>query len=75
MEKWSLKSPMPGTVLEVMVNPGQKVKRGEALVVVEAIKMENELVSEHEGVVETVSVKEDDFINAGNELVTVIYGD
>ena len=75
MEKWSLKSPMPGTVLEVMVNPGQKVKRGEALVVVEAIKMENELVSEHEGDVETVSVKEDDFINAGNELVTVIYGD
>jgi propionyl-CoA carboxylase alpha chain len=52
-----VKSPMPGLVLSISVKPGQDVQAGEAIAVVEAMKMENVLRAERDGKVKTVHVK------------------
>lgn len=71
MEKWSLKSPMPGTVLEILVNVGDEVEQGAVLVIVEAVKMENELTAQCSGIVEEIRAEEGDFVNLGEELVVI----
>jgi len=64
-----LKSPIPGRVLSIKVARGAKVKRGETLLVLESMKMQNEITSPRDGVVEQVMVKEGDKVNAGDVLV------
>jgi len=66
-----LKAPMPGLVVRVEVSAGQVVELGEALVVVEAMKMENELRAAHKGVVDAVHVKAGDRVEKGAPLVTL----
>lgn len=51
----NIKSPMPGKVLRYLVTEGQQVSKGQGLVVVEAMKMENELQAPKDGVVKTIS--------------------
>ena len=63
--------PMPGLVKAIHVEVGQEVKAGEALVVVEAMKMENELRSPKAGRVKDVSVKPGDSVEAGRVLLVV----
>src|SRR5262249_42091278 len=53
-----LLSPMPGLLAQVLVKPGQEVKAGEALAVVEAMKMENVLRAERDGKVKTVHAQQ-----------------
>ena len=52
----AINAPMPGTILAVNVKPGQAVKRGDVLVVLEAMKMENEIMAPNDGTVGTVNV-------------------
>jgi pyruvate carboxylase subunit B len=66
-----IKAPMPGLVVRVEVSEGQVVEVGEGLVVVEAMKMENELRATTTGVVERVHVKAGDRVEKGAELVTL----
>jgi pyruvate carboxylase subunit B len=66
-----VKAPMPGLVVRVEVTAGQAVELGEGLVVVEAMKMENELRATHQGVVEAVHVKAGDRVEKGAPLVTL----
>src|SRR5205814_10505372 len=66
-----VKAPMPGLVVRVEVSEGQVVEIGEGLVVVEAMKMENELRASHKGVVEQIHVKAGDRVEKGAELVTL----
>lgn len=66
-----VKAPMPGLVVRVEVSEGQVVEVGEGLVVVEAMKMENELRATVKGVVERVHVKAGDRVEKGAELVTL----
>lgn len=54
----SIKAPMPGTILKVMVSENQHVKRGDVLCILEAMKMENEIVAPYDGVVSRVYIKE-----------------
>ncbi len=51
-----LASPMPGTVTKVNVSRGQEVKKGDVLLVIEAMKMENDIVAEGDGIVKSVNV-------------------
>ena len=66
-----VKAPMPGLVVRVEVSEGQVVEIGEGLVVVEAMKMENELRATHKGVVEAVHVRAGDRVEKGTPLVTL----
>jgi len=66
-----LRAPMPGLVVRVEVSEGQAVEVGEGLVIVEAMKMENELRASHQGVVEAVHVKAGDRVEKGAPLVTL----
>ncbi|MFO0980415.1 MAG: biotin/lipoyl-containing protein [Planctomycetota bacterium] len=64
-------SPMPGVVRAVRVSPGARVQRGQPLVILEAMKMENEIAAEGEGVVETVRVAPGAAVNQGDALVVI----
>jgi biotin carboxyl carrier protein len=64
-------APMPGKVVRVLVKPGDEVKARQGLVVVEAMKMENELRAARDGRVRDVTVKEGQSVDAGAVLLTV----
>ncbi|HZZ86179.1 MAG TPA: biotin/lipoyl-containing protein [Anaeromyxobacteraceae bacterium] len=64
-------SPMPGKVVKVLVRPGDEVKQGQGLVVVEAMKMENELRSPRDGKVVEVAVVVGQIVEGGAKLATV----
>jgi biotin carboxyl carrier protein len=66
-----VKAPMPGRILRIMVEPGQEVKSGEGIVVVEAMKMENELSAPRDGVVSQVHVSEGQTVESGAALVQI----
>ena len=67
----SIKAPMPGSVLDVKVKPGDEVQNGDVLLVLEAMKMENELTSSTAGKVTEVLVKKGDTVNSGDPLVII----
>jgi len=64
-----LRSPMPGRVVKVLCAPGNAVERGQGLVVIEAMKMENELGSPGTGTVKTVHVETGKTVEGGQVLV------
>ena len=64
-------SPMPGKIVRVLVSESEKVTEGQGLVVVEAMKMENELKSPKNGVVKEVFAKAGDPVDSGALLVTI----
>lgn len=65
-----VRSPMPGRVVSVLVKPGDAVRVGQGVVIVEAMKMENELRAEVDGVVKAVHVAAGDRVDGNAELVT-----
>ena len=64
-------SPMPGTILSVNVAPGQSVKKGDVLMVLEAMKMENEIMCPCDGTVASVSVTKGAAVESGTLLCTI----
>jgi biotin carboxyl carrier protein len=64
-------APMPGKVVRVLVEPGQEVEAGTGIVVVEAMKMQNELKSPKSGTVSSVSATEGMTVNAGDLLAVI----
>jgi acetyl/propionyl-CoA carboxylase alpha subunit len=67
----SVKSPMPGRVVRILAESGQEVEEGQALVVIEAMKMQNELKSPKAGRVARVAVGVGDTVGAGEVLAVV----
>jgi len=66
-----IEAPMPGTILNVAVSAGQSVKSGDILCILEAMKMENEILSPRDGVVAGVYVSKGSSVNTGDLLVTL----
>ena len=66
-----VKSPLPGVIVEVSVKKGQSVKRGQKVAVLEAMKMENEILSPSDGTVSAVHVSKGDSILEGANVVTI----
>ena len=64
-------SPMPGTILKVNVAAGQTVKEGDLLVILEAMKMENEIFAPKGGTVSQVLVERGTSVNTGDVLVVI----
>ena len=62
---------MPGTIVNVVVSAGQSVKSGDVLVVLEAMKMENEIMAPRDGVVAGVHVNKGDSVDSGTLLISL----
>jgi len=64
-------SPMPGKVIKISVKKGKTVKKGDVLMVVEAMKMENNILAPKDGIVETIKVKTGEMVDGSKELVVL----
>ncbi len=69
--EFHLKAPMPGLIVAVPVAEGQAVSKGDNLVILESMKMQNELKSSRDGTVTRIKVKTGDSVNQNQILVTV----
>ena len=69
--KTVIEAPLPGNVFKVLVKAGDKVTSGQAVIVLEAMKMENEVFSPCDGVVASVNVTEDGTVNTGDVMLTI----
>ena len=67
----AIPSPLPGTILKVNVSVGQAVKEGDDLMVIEAMKMENDVVAPRAGTITQVSVPKGATVNTGDTLVVL----
>ncbi|NND88643.1 MAG: acetyl-CoA carboxylase biotin carboxyl carrier protein subunit, partial [Flavobacteriaceae bacterium] len=64
-----VKAPMPGLVLNVAVDPGQTIQKGDKLLILEAMKMENVIKSDGEGIIKTIHVKQGAAVDKGQLLI------
>ena len=64
-----LKAPMPGLVISIMVEPGDSVKKGDGLMVLEAMKMENIIRTPADGIVKSIDVKKSDAVEKNQVLI------
>ena len=67
----SINAPMPGTIVDVKVKVGDKVTNGTVVAVLEAMKMENDIVCDKDGVVASVNVNKGDSVDTGAVVVTI----
>lgn len=70
-EGTKVNAPMPGSIVEVSAINGQQVKEGDLLLILEAMKMENEITSPVSGTVAEIKVKKGDTVNSGDVLVVI----
>ena len=67
----TITSPMPGTILDVKVNVGDKVKYGQTLAILEAMKMENDIPATADGEVAEIKVKKGDAVETDSVLIVL----
>ena len=67
----AIKSPLPGVILDVLVKEGDEVKMGQRLLVLEAMKMENNIDSDKAGIVKSIAVRKGDSVLEGDVLITI----
>ena len=65
----AVKAPMPGTVVRLAVRPGDPVKKGDVLLILEAMKMENEILAPRDGAVVQIPVQKGSAVETGSVLV------
>lgn len=70
-----VKAPLPGLVIDVKVREGEKVKAGQNIVVMEAMKMENQIQATADGTVKRIFVKKGDNVAEGNAMVEIARSD
>lgn len=66
-----VKSPLPGVILDVKVNVGDEVKKGQTVVILEAMKMENNINADRDGKITAINVKQGDSVLEGTDLVMI----
>ena len=65
----SIKAPMPGLIIDIIVAKGQEITAGTPLLVLSAMKMENIILSQGEGVVKSIEVKKNDTVEKGQLII------
>lgn len=68
----AMKSPLPGKILKVMATPGSSWKKGDTLLIIEAMKMENEILAPRDCMVEEVAVESNQTVKTGDLLLTLV---
>ena len=66
-----IKTAMPGKVVRILVEAGKEIQKGEGVIVVEAMKMQNEMKAPKDGVIKEIKVEEGKTVNAGDVLVII----
>lgn len=66
-----VKSPLPGTILDIFVNVGDSVKAGQRIILLEAMKMENNIDADRDGVVKEIRVRRSDSVMEGDVLLVI----
>jgi|BioPla2DNA2_1021312.scaffolds.fasta_scaffold41441_3 biotin carboxyl carrier protein len=66
----AIKAPMPGTILDIKVTPGASVKEGDILIILEAMKMENEILAPRDGVVTQIITTKGASVSTGDVLLS-----
>ncbi|MFN3373538.1 MAG: biotin/lipoyl-containing protein [Chloroflexus sp.] len=69
-----IRAPMPGTILQIVAQPGAKVKRGQPIIVLEAMKMNNSIGAPRDGVVAAILVKTGQSVGYGEPLAQLTEG-
>jgi biotin carboxyl carrier protein len=72
--KVSIEAPMPGKIIDILVEEGSEVKEGEAIIILEAMKMQNEISSHVSGVVNSVTVRKNDSVMKDDVLIEIQKG-
>lgn len=67
----ALKSPLPGIILDISCNVGDTVKKGQKLLVLEAMKMENNIIADRDGTVKEIKVRKGDSVLEGSDLIVI----
>ncbi|MCL2063148.1 MAG: biotin/lipoyl-binding protein [Candidatus Cloacimonetes bacterium] len=67
----TVKSPMPGVVLKILVKEGQQIQKDQPILILEAMKMENDIFAHKAGIVKRIYVKEGDTVDEGKELIVL----
>ena len=70
-DRMDIVAPLSGRVIEIMVKTGDRVRKDQVVAVLEAMKMDNELIAETDGVVSSVNVNEGEIIPFGTSLITL----
>ena len=69
--KSGIKSPLPGVILDIKCNVGDEVKRGQTLIILEAMKMENSINADKDGKVTAINVSKGESVLEGTDLVII----
>ncbi len=67
----NLEAPMAGKIIQILVEPGAEVKAGDALLILEAMKMEQQIHAPQDGVIDRILCQENDQVSAGAELIVM----
>ncbi|HLW08528.1 MAG TPA: biotin/lipoyl-containing protein, partial [Marinilabiliaceae bacterium] len=67
-----VEAPLPGSIFKLLVKDGDTVKRGDVLLVVEAMKMENNIMAEKDGVVQNIKVRQGDSVLQNDFLMVIV---
>lgn len=67
----AVKSPLPGVILDIKVAVGDTVKKGQVILILEAMKMENNINADKDGVIKAINVNKGDSVLEGNDLITI----
>ena len=71
MDLKQIEAPLPGTIWKVEVEVGNHVKEGDTVLILEAMKMENEIMTEIDGTIKKILVQKGDAVQAGDVLVVL----
>ncbi len=69
--KGGIKAPLPGVILDILVSKGEEVKKGQKLAILEAMKMENMILSDRDGKVQEIKVQKGESILEGNDIIII----
>jgi len=65
----NIKAPMPGLIIDILVEPGQSIEKGDAILILEAMKMENVLKADGEGVVKSIELGKGTAVDKGQIII------